>query len=85
MTVQNMKQKPIQVFHEDGRHCLMAADGRVTGWAAYQSIAYLDGWVGHTAYYGAHEDVVTSDEFCKEFAAYGGVVFLPDGNPADDV
>ena len=40
--------------------------GEVTHWAVYRSFTYLNGYVGHTAYYsGETEGVCTAEEFCK--------------------
>lgn len=63
------KAKPKQEFDGHGRHRLVADDGRKTIWAPYQGIAYLDGWVGCSAYYLTKEAVVTPDKFCEETAA----------------
>lgn len=62
------KTTPTQVFDDRGNHCLVAADGRRTRWAGYQQITMMDGWVGHTAYYGVREGVVQPREFCKMIA-----------------
>lgn len=66
--------KPTQVFDDRGNHCLVAQDGRRTRWAGYQQITMMDGWVGHTAFYGRSEGVVQPKEFCKEQAVSDLVV-----------
>jgi hypothetical protein len=38
--------------------------GTATQWAGYRAFTYLGGWVGHTAFWGAKEGVVSADEFC---------------------
>ena len=58
--------KPIQEFNENGGHRLISANGQyATQWADYRSLTYLDGWVGHTAYFGKRENVCTPQEFME--------------------
>jgi len=79
-----MITKPIQEFSAEG-HRLISFDGKMyTTWAPYTAFCFLDGYVGHTAYYGAKENVVTAEEFCKLNAhgqafAFSGVVVLEQG------
>ena len=44
--------------------------GEMTQWAGYTSFTYLNGFVGHTAFFGTVEAVCTPDAFCK-LAAVG--------------
>jgi len=41
--------------------------GEVTAWAGYRSFTYLNGYVGHTAFFGTEgrDGVCTAEEFCK--------------------
>ena len=64
------KPAPTQQFNDGGdRHRLVSDDGRVTDWVGYQSICLLDGFVGHTAYYGVKEGVCTAMQFVEMSAA----------------
>ena len=60
-------QKPEQEFDQaSDRHRLVnRATGVATQWAGYRGTAYLDGWVGATAYYMPREGVYTADEFAR--------------------
>jgi hypothetical protein len=61
-------RRPAQLFDAHGNHCLVASDGRRTIWASYRQITMLDGWVGHAAFYGLHEDVVSPKNFARLIA-----------------
>lgn len=65
---QTQTNKPKQEFDGNGNHRLVADDGRYTAWANYSSITMLDGWIGHTAFYGKEENVVTLIDFCSLIA-----------------
>ncbi|USV40930.1 hypothetical protein [Xanthomonas phage BUDD] len=54
-------------FDDDGNHRLVKGD-KSTQWAHYTQICFLDGVVGHTAYYGVKENMVTPEEFVKMIA-----------------
>lgn len=56
-----------QEFEKDtSRHRLVnKKTGKSTPWTAYTLYAYLDGYVGYTAYFGTKEGVSTPDEFIK--------------------
>lgn len=56
-----------QHFDDYGNHKLVCG-GHETRWAGYAQITYLNGRVGHTAYYGMREGVITPDEFAKLIA-----------------
>lgn len=61
-----VESRPTQEFNNAGQHRLVRADGKKkTRWASYTGWTYLDGWVGHTAYFGMREGVISSDDFCK--------------------
>jgi len=56
---------PLEMHFDDyGSHKLVMG-AKQTGWAPYTQTTYLEGYVGHTAYYGVKENVVTADAFCK--------------------
>jgi len=63
MTTSQLPQ-PIQEFDIEGKHRLVSlhSDSK-TSWAGYTQITFLDGWVGHTAYHGKSEAVVSPEEF----------------------
>ena len=47
--------------------------GEVTQWADYNSFTYLNGYVGHTAFFGTEwrEGICTAEEFCKMMEGVG--------------
>lgn len=57
----------IQEFDDNGNHRLVDGD-KATSWAHYTAICFMDGKVGHTAFYGVKEDIVTPEEFVKLIA-----------------
>lgn len=60
-------EKPIQEFNDQGWHRLvLPSSGKATAWTPYSCAAYLNGYVGATAYYLGVEDVVTPEEFCMK-------------------
>lgn len=70
MTTETQEQPNCPVEQQwssgSGAHRLINhATGEFTDWADYTSFTYLDGWVGHTAYFGTTEGVVTPDAFCR--------------------
>ena len=58
-----------QEMNEDGRHRLVREnkDGTLTHTklVLYLEPTYLDGLIGHTAYYGTSENILPADEFCR--------------------
>lgn len=58
-----------QVFDIEGRHKLVATDGRETEWAGYRGLAMLDGMVGVTAFWAPQECILTATAFCEMVAA----------------
>lgn len=63
----------VQEFDDSPRgfsHRLRDTDtGETTNWTGYRGVAYLNGYVGHTAYYGAFEGTCTPDEFVQMMAS----------------
>ena len=56
----------LEFLEGSGFHRLVDEEtGEVTQWAGYRSFTYLNGHVGHTAFFGTEEGVCTADEFCK--------------------
>lgn len=65
------KPKPLQFFDDHGNHRLERANGHTTPWAGYRQFTYLDGWVGHSAFFGVREDVVAPMDFLLLSAVTG--------------
>ena len=58
-----------QEINGEGHHRLVREnkDGTLThtNLVSYREPAYLDGIIGHTAYYGVSENILPADEFCR--------------------
>ncbi|WEM34227.1 hypothetical protein [Xanthomonas phage X1] len=54
-------------FDDDGNHRLVKGN-KSTQWAHYTQICFLDGVVGHTAYYGVKENMLSPEEFVRLIA-----------------
>jgi deoxyribose-phosphate aldolase len=59
----------VQRFDVNGQHQLVnTKTGKTTEWATYESITYMDGYVGHTAYFSKTEGILSADAFCRLLA-----------------